>query len=126
MEGGQSMASKILVVDDQEGIRTLLYEVLSNAGYQVHTATTGREALDAFNQREFQLLIIDYKLPGLDGLGVLDMLEQQGRKVPVIMISGLTEEITTEKRTYSYIQHILSKPFDVHHMLSLAQAILSK
>lgn len=120
------MASKILVVDDQEGIRTLLYEVLSNAGYQVHTATTGREALDAFNQREFQLLIIDYKLPGLDGLGVLDMLEQQGRKVPVIIISGLTEEITTEKRTYSYIQHILSKPFDVHHMLSLAQAILSK
>lgn len=120
------MASEVLVVDDQEGIRTLLYEVLSNAGYQVHTATTGREALDEFNQREFQLLIIDYKLPGLDGLGVLDILEQQGRKVPVIMISGVAEEITTEKRTYSFIQHILSKPFDVHHLTKLVQAILSE
>src|SRR5690625_527709 len=63
-----SMQKEILVVDDQPGIRLLLTDIFENDGYKVNTAETGQEALDKIYKNFFDLIILDYKLPILDGL----------------------------------------------------------
>lgn len=116
---------KILVVDDQPGIRLLLTEIFTCKGYDVCTATTGREALDKINTCSFDLVILDYKLPILDGLEVIKRLEKQNCTIPLILMSGLTEQLSKNGKEYRFIKKIVSKPFDVQKMSTLVQSILT-
>ncbi|HLR74657.1 MAG TPA: response regulator [Virgibacillus sp.] len=116
---------KILVVDDQPGIRLLLTEIFTHKGYEVSTAKTGREALDKINARSFDLVILDYKLPILDGLEVIKQLEQQDCTIPLILMSGLTEQLSKQRKESRLIKKIVSKPFDVQKMSTLVQSMLT-
>ena len=58
----------VLVVEDEEAIRTILSLSLELAGYTVHTASDGLEALDEMKQRRFDVVVTDYQMPGMDGL----------------------------------------------------------
>ena len=126
MRGVRSMTKhKILVVDDQPGIRLLLTEIFTHKGYEVNTAKTGREALDKINARSFDLVILDYKLPILDGLEVIKQLEQQDCTIPLILMSGLTEHLSKQRKESRLIKKIVSKPFDVQKMSTLVQSMLT-
>lgn len=119
------MQKNILIVEDQEGIRKLLTEVFSQEGYQVRVATTGKEALQAFDHQSFELLMIDYKLPQMNGIEVIHALVERGETVPVILMSGLTEKLTDEEIASPLIQHVISKPFDIIHLKEIVQTILT-
>lgn len=119
------MQKEILIVDDQPGIRLLLTDIFENEGYRVVTAETGREALDKIYKNSFDLLILDYKLPILDGLEVLERLEQEKIMIPAILMSGLVEEMRVEAKQYSLLKEILAKPFDVKSISELVQTILT-
>ncbi|ASN04042.1 response regulator [Virgibacillus necropolis] len=118
------MKKHILVVDDQPGIRFLLEEVLTNEGYQVTTANTGQEALDHGYSCTFDLMILDYKLPIMDGLQILHQLKKENILIPAILMSGLAEELMQEADSCSLIKHVLAKPFNIVDVCKIVNDIV--
>lgn len=116
---------KILVVDDQLGIRLLLTEVFTKNGYDVHTARTGTEALEKFKRLPIDLAILDYQLPDVDGLAVVKRLKEKNCQVPLIFMSGLMEKLTEKPTSYKNIVKIIPKPFDIEHLLVNVTTILA-
>ncbi|WMW64897.1 response regulator [Nitratidesulfovibrio liaohensis] len=82
------MGASILLVDDEEGIRTVLGISLADAGYDVATAASGEEALARFAQRKPDIVLTDIKMPGLSGLDLLERLKAADPEVEVIMLTG--------------------------------------
>ncbi|MEW9676376.1 response regulator [Lentibacillus sp. L22] len=120
------MQKSILVVDDQPGIRLLLVEVLKNEGYRVATAETGKEALDQLFQKTFDLLMLDYKLPVIDGSEVIRRLKQENISVPAIIMSGLAEEVTKKFADYPNVKEVISKPFNITDICSITNGIIGQ
>lgn len=79
---------RVLVVDDAAELRELLHDYLAGQGYDVVTAATGADALDAVTRNEPDVIVLDMWMPGLSGLEVLGALRRAGSTVPVIAISG--------------------------------------
>jgi PAS domain S-box-containing protein len=82
------MGASILLVDDEEGIRTVLGISLADAGYHVTTAASGEEALARFAERKPDIVLTDIKMPGLSGLDLLERLKAADPEVEVIMLTG--------------------------------------
>ena len=82
------MGASILLVDDEEGIRTVLGISLADAGYDVTTAASGEEALARFAERKPDIVLTDIKMPGLSGLDLLERLKAADPEVEVIMLTG--------------------------------------
>lgn len=118
------MKKHILVVDDQPGIRFLLDEVFKNEGYQVTTANTGKEALDHVRTYTFDLVIMDYKLPIMDGVHVLHRMEEEEVIIPVILMSGLPDEIKQTTESSPLLKHILPKPFNIIEVCELVKELV--
>jgi len=81
---------KILVVDDKEEIRSLIHEELTDWGYEVIPATGGKEALEKLDSLEYgvDLVLLDIKMPDMDGLKVLNHIKKQKKSLPVILLSA--------------------------------------
>ena len=79
---------QILVIDDDLAILETLDLYLSNSGYEVHTASTGTEALNSFNMLNPELIICDLRLPDIDGLELIDIFNDASPDVPIIAFSG--------------------------------------
>ena len=82
------MAQKILLVDDEEGIRKVLGISLSDSGYQVFTAESGEEALRIFKEQAPPIVMTDIKMPGMDGIELLQKMKEENPDAEVIMITG--------------------------------------
>ena len=82
------MDNKLLLVDDEEGIRKVLGIALSDAGYTVFTAKDGEEALDIFRKEIPPIVLTDIKMPGMDGIELLQKIKQENPDTEVIMITG--------------------------------------
>lgn len=80
--------SRILVVDDEEGSRSVIEEFLRSKGYEVETFESGPPALAALEKSPFDLLVLDIYLPGMDGIEILREVRKRHPKLPVIAISG--------------------------------------
>ncbi|MBU0734077.1 MAG: response regulator, partial [Proteobacteria bacterium] len=81
-------AKKILVVDDEQGIRFLLSEVLLNQGFEVSLARDGQESLDKLEEDHFDLVVTDINMPRLDGVAMLKRMKMTGRTEKVIVMTG--------------------------------------
>ena len=103
---------RILVVDDEAGVRDLLSLVLSRDGYEVVTAPDGERALAAFRKGGFDLVLQDLKMPGMDGLELLKALKEQDPLVPVMVITAFAtwDNAVEAMRLGAY--DYLKKPFD--------------
>lgn len=88
MKRRASLARRILVVDDDSDVCTVLQDLLRDLGYVVDVARNGAEALEALDRQPFDAMLLDMILPELDGRELLRRLRQGGRTVPVIAMSG--------------------------------------
>src|ERR1700742_1941924 len=86
-------APRILLVDDEQPIQTLLSFPLQRDGYEVVQAADGAEALARFDEQIFDLVVLDVMLPRMDGLEVCRRLRAKGETVPIIMLTAKSEEI---------------------------------
>ena len=82
------MAQKILLVDDEEGIRKVLSISLTDSGYQVFTAESGEEALRVFQKQQPPIVLTDIKMPGMDGVELLQRIKKESPDTELIMITG--------------------------------------
>jgi class 3 adenylate cyclase/ActR/RegA family two-component response regulator len=80
--------NKVLIIDDEKPIRNALRDILEYEKMQVEDAATGTEGLQKLEKDKFDLILCDIKMPGIDGIEVLEKMMQQGYSAPVIMISG--------------------------------------
>jgi CheY-like chemotaxis protein len=81
----------ILVVDDEENIRALSHEVLSEEGYRVIEAQDGRDAIEMIERETPDLVILDIQMARMDGMEALPIILRKGRNIPVILYTGYTQ-----------------------------------
>ena len=112
-------ARRILVVDDEPGIRQALGQLLEYEGYEDKTATGGAEGITIYDSFRPQLVFLDVKMAGLDGLEVLKRLRQADPNATVVMISGHATIQTAVEATQLGAYDILEKPLDTDRVLVL-------
>ncbi|MEI8096389.1 MAG: response regulator transcription factor [Spirochaetales bacterium] len=116
----------ILVVEDEEKIAQFVKRGLNEAGYEVECLTDGREALAAARQKDYDVVVLDVVLPGLDGLGVCRALRKHRRSMPVLMLSALGTVPDKIAGLDAGADDYLSKPFDFEEFLARIRALLRK
>ncbi len=104
----------LLVTDDREGIRQLLKEVLEVLGYLVFTAATGQEALDTLKSEEIDLVILDMKMAGMDGLETLKAIKKNKQAPRVIMMTAYQDASTFKEAIKWGANGFIAKPFDLN------------
>src|SRR5690625_3297689 len=109
--------AKILVVDDEDGIRRVLRQLLEYEGHEVRTAASGGAALDLFPTFDPDLTFLDVKMPHLDGLEVLVRLRELDPEALVVMISGHGTIETAVEATRRGAYDFLEKPLDTDRIL---------
>ncbi|MCT2538287.1 response regulator [Aquibacillus koreensis] len=107
------MGKRVMIVDDQIGIRLLLEEIIKSEGHAVTACENGKEAFDKINKEAPDLLVVDYKLPIMDGYALIKSLEEQGTNIPTILMSGLADEASKKCEGLSTVKNIFAKPFNV-------------
>jgi len=116
---------RILVVDDEQTVRDLLQRTLEGAGYDVVTATNGQEALDKISQCDVSLVLLDIRMPGLDGFEVLERMPQH-LNIPVIMLSGIRDKTSKTDSFGLGADDYIAKPFSRGELLARIQAKLRR
>lgn len=84
-------SARLLIVDDEENIRILFKEELEDEGYEIDLAFNGYEAIDKFKTGSFDVIILDIKMPGMDGIQVLNEIKNMNKDQPVILCSAYGE-----------------------------------
>ncbi|WP_280770492.1 response regulator [Salipaludibacillus daqingensis] len=107
------MTEKLLIVDDQFGIRVLLKEVFEKDGYETFDASNGNQALKIIKEENPDLVLLDMKIPGMDGLEILQEIRNRKLETNVIMMTAYGElEMINEAKKLGAKAHF-AKPFDI-------------
>jgi two-component system, NtrC family, nitrogen regulation response regulator NtrX len=115
---------RVLVVDDEEGLRSLLSNILTGEGHTVLTADDGEEGLRLFERERFDLAILDVWLPEKGGIDVLEEIKSDGNDVPVIMISGHGTIDLAVKAVKLGAFDFLQKPLSMERVVTVARNAL--
>ncbi|WP_126308270.1 response regulator [Methylomusa anaerophila] len=103
----------ILVIDDQPGIRRLLTEVLQDEGYNVVTAANGYEGVQLARDIKPAVILMDMKMPGMDGIEALREIKRQGQGEKVIMMTAYGELDMVNEAREAGMRDYITKPFDI-------------
>jgi DNA-binding response OmpR family regulator len=117
--------TQILIVEDQQSIVELLELHLGREGYRVSVARDGLEALTAFEAQPYDLVVLDWMLPRLDGLEVCKRLRQHSA-VPVLMLTARDEELDKVLGLEMGADDYLTKPFGIRELLARVRALLRR
>jgi len=112
-------AKKVLVVDDEKGMRFLLSEVLNNQGFEVSVASDGQESLDKLEKDRFDLVVTDIHMPRLDGIAMLKRMKWSGRNEKVIIMTGDPSDQRLLCDDIPNLVTRLFKPFGMETFLSV-------
>lgn len=115
------MTRRVLIVDDEPDIRLLIRINLVAAGYEVLEVGSGREAIDFIEGEEPDIVLLDLRLPELDGWEVLEHLKERGviERVPVVAISAHASPMTKERAREVGFRSYVSKPFTPQELLEV-------
>lgn len=117
---------KILIVDDQNGIRVLLVEVFNVEGYRTFQASNGKLALEIVRNESPDLVLLDMKIPGMDGLDILKHIKQINPSIKVIMMTAYGElDMIKEATDHGALMHF-TKPFDIDDLRNAVNNELNK
>jgi len=102
---------KVLIADDDRTIRTLLADVLADLGHKVVAASNGVEAVELAASEEPEMIFLDFLMPRLSGLDALKAIRRQGIKVPIVVLSAISDSSMREMEGVEQADAILEKPF---------------
>lgn len=114
----------ILIVDDDAQMAAMLKKVLEKKGYEVETALSGQEALAKSTQGHLDLVITDIRMPGMDGMEVLEKIKGKNQDVPVILMTAFGSIDAAVESMKKGAYHYVAKPFKMEQLLSIVEAAL--
>lgn len=120
------MPVRVLVVDDESGIRSGVREILALEGYEVDAVDCGRAAQEQFSKGAYEVVLIDYRLPDIDGLTLLQSIRQNSPTVMTCMITAYANIETAIFATRQGIDFFLPKPFSPDDLLSAVETLLDR
>lgn len=121
-------SKKLLIVDDEETIRFSLSQafITSDAEYEVSVASDALEALEKLKKYDFDLVITDIMMPGMDGFELIKKLKQYKPNIPVIVITAYGDEEKEQKSKKLNVVEYIEKPFDIHAIREKVFRLLKK
>ena len=121
-----SQQPKVLVIDDEPGVRELISEALSISEITAVQAADGLEALSFLRRERFDLLILDINMPKLDGLALLEKLRTEGMSIPVLMLSARADKADINQGLRTGADDYLTKPFSIEELVLRVKAIMRR
>ncbi|MEC1176882.1 response regulator [Metasolibacillus meyeri] len=115
----------ILIVDDQQGIRLLLNEVFKKEGYRTYLASNGIEALNIFKNEEIDCILLDMKIPGMNGMEILRELRLYSDKINVVMMTAYGEQKLIDEAFQLGATKYFTKPFNIFEVRDAVNEILN-
>jgi CheY-like chemotaxis protein len=118
---------RILVIDDDEAVRKLFLLSLEETGYSVYTVSSGMEGIKARKEGQYDLIFLDLKMPGMNGVETLQELRKIDRDVPVYIITAFHDEFIAQLKKAEEEGldfDVLRKPFDRRQLITAAKGIL--
>ena len=119
---------KILVADDEIHIRTLLKITLEMVGYEVEVAADGQEAIDKLEEGSYDLLLLDIKMPRLNGWQVCEKVksDEKMKHIPVIMVTAFGQREARQRSFDLGADEFIAKPFETTSLLETVQKLLNR
>jgi two-component system nitrogen regulation response regulator NtrX len=111
------MEGTVLVIDDDPGVRKALQRILTGAGYEFEEASDAFQALEALDTNPPDAALLDIKMPGMDGLGLIENLKQRGLEIPIVILTGHGDEFTSSQCLEAGAAGYLTKPPDRAELL---------
>ncbi|MCX7926534.1 MAG: response regulator [Candidatus Omnitrophica bacterium] len=124
------MAHRILIVDDEAMITKSLQKLLKKQGYDVTIVTNGKEALEKIKNEDFDLFILDIRMPEMDGIETLQaarkiVSDSKKKPIPEIVITGYADEEKYKAAVELKVRSYIYKPFDTQEFLNTIQKVLN-
>ncbi|WP_432363650.1 response regulator [Sporosarcina sp. UB5] len=116
----------LLIVDDQAGIRLLLNEVFTKEGFEARLAANGAEALQSVREKEPDCILLDMKMPGINGVEVLKRLKKDWPHIPVIMMTAYGEFELPIEAIENGAEKYFTKPFNIYEVRDAVNDILRR
>lgn len=118
--------NRILVVDDEDALRTVLSSELESEGYEVDQAADGDQAMAIVQKKPFHLVLLDIKMPKVDGFEVLKFMKEKYPHVKVIMLTGFADLKNAIESKKLGAEDFVSKPYDLVDLLTTIERVLSE
>lgn len=107
------MSGKILIVDDQKGVRRLLEELFKKEGWAVKVASDGQEAIGKVEEELPDIILMDVKMPNMNGLEASQIILEMHGRIPIIMMTAYGEIEVVRKALDAGVKKCITKPFDI-------------
>ena len=108
---------RLLIVDDDPQILNMLGDILEDAGYSLSFSANGEEALKKLEEEEFQLVISDVRMPGIDGFELLKAIKERFNSIKVILMTGYTDDYDISDALILGADDYITKPFNISRVL---------
>jgi signal transduction histidine kinase/ActR/RegA family two-component response regulator len=119
----KSAATRILVVDDEEYVRDLLRDILEKEGCETVVAEGGHQALSLFDSGNFDAVFTDIGMPDMNGWEFSRALRQRDRKIPVAVITGWGEAVSSHEQQAAQVDWVLAKPFETPQIVEMVRDV---
>lgn len=116
-------AKKILVVDDETNMRTTLADILGDEGYEIDTAVDGLSAVEMCDKDDYDVVLLDVRMPGIDGVETFRRIRRHNESVRVVMMSAYSMDDLKRSALEEGAIAFLSKPLDIDNVISLIQDV---
>jgi DNA-binding response OmpR family regulator len=117
---------KMLCVDDDDQLRASLQQQFLDEGFDVETAIDGEMALEKIKNNQYDLVLLDMKMPKMDGMGVLREVRKLDKNPSIIMLTGVDEVATALECVKLGAKDYISKPYDPEELLHIVIKVLGK
>lgn len=117
---------RLLIVDDELLIRDLLYDYFIGCDYDISVADNGQGALDHMDNGKFDTVILDLKMPDMDGLELTDRIRSQDENVPIIIMTGFPSMESAIEAIRHRAQDYFIKPFNLKHMRKSVESAIAR
>ena len=120
------MSKKILIVDDERNIRTTLKMCLSGEGYDIETAVNGEDGLEKAEKNKYDLIFLDIKMPGMNGMEVLEELRKRGNKTNIVIMTAYGTIEDAVKAMKLHAVDFIPKPFTPDEIREKAKKVFER
>ncbi|HMD13753.1 MAG TPA: response regulator [Bacteroidota bacterium] len=117
--------ARILIVDDEDDLRTLLRHILTAQGYQVTAASDGEEAIELIKQQKFDVALLDIQMPNINGIQVLKYIKEHSPQTQSVMLTGYADLKHAMEAKEFGARDFIGKPYRPEDVLSTIEHILA-